>query len=95
MINKSIFFISEVSSNHSQNIDRALKFIDKSVSVGCSAVKFQSARKFVLTVDPIEFINHKIGPINKIINGLINDFIKYVDDTIEAFCLIRNLGRMS
>tara|TARA_Y200000002_G_scaffold357629_1_gene340312 strand:+ start:1828 stop:2709 length:882 start_codon:yes stop_codon:yes gene_type:complete len=41
MINKNIFFISEVSSNHSQNIERALKFIDKSVSVGCSAVKFQ------------------------------------------------------
>ena len=38
---KNIFFISEVSSNHSQNIERALKFIDQSASVGCSAVKFQ------------------------------------------------------
>jgi len=38
---KNIFFIAEVSSNHSQNIERALKFIDQSVSVGCSAVKFQ------------------------------------------------------
>jgi len=38
---KNIFFISEVSSNHSQDIERALKFIDQSVSVGCSAVKFQ------------------------------------------------------
>ena len=47
-----------------------------------SKKKFQSARKFVLTVDPSEFINHKIGPIDKIVNGLINDFIKYVDDTI-------------
>lgn len=37
----NIFFISEVSSNHSQNIDRALKFIDHSALIGCSAVKFQ------------------------------------------------------
>ena len=40
-MNKKIFFISEVSSNHSQNIDRALKFIDQSAAIGCSAVKFQ------------------------------------------------------
>jgi sialic acid synthase SpsE len=36
-----MFFISEVSSNHSQNIDRALEFIDQSASAGCDAVKFQ------------------------------------------------------
>ena len=47
-----------------------------------SKKKFQSARKFVLTLDPSEFINHKIGPIDKIVNGLINDFIKYVDETV-------------
>lgn len=40
----NIFFISEVSSNHSQNIDRALKFIDHSALIGCSAVKFQLFR---------------------------------------------------
>jgi sialic acid synthase SpsE len=34
-------FISEVSSNHARNIDRALEFIDKSASIGCDAVKFQ------------------------------------------------------
>jgi sialic acid synthase SpsE len=38
---RNIFFISEVSSNHSQDIERALKFIDQSASIGCSAVKFQ------------------------------------------------------
>ena len=43
-MNKNIFFISEVSSNHSQNIDRALKFIDQSATIGCSAVKFQIFR---------------------------------------------------
>lgn len=39
-----IFFISEVSSNHSQNIERAIEFIDQSALVGCSAVKFQLFR---------------------------------------------------
>jgi N-acetylneuraminate synthase len=34
-------FISEVSSNHSRNIDRALEFIDMSAYSGCDAVKFQ------------------------------------------------------
>ena len=48
-----------------------------------SKKKLQSARKFVLTVDSSEFINHKIGPIDKIFNGLLNDFIKYVDETIN------------
>jgi len=36
-----MFFISEVSSNHSQCIDRALQFIDQSAEIGCNAVKFQ------------------------------------------------------
>lgn len=36
-----MFFISEVSSNHSQSIDRALEFIDQSAAIGCDAVKFQ------------------------------------------------------
>ena len=38
---KKIFFISEVSSNHSQNLERAFKFIDQSAEIGCGAVKFQ------------------------------------------------------
>lgn len=36
-----MFFISEVSSNHSQSIDRAIEFIDQSAAIGCNAVKFQ------------------------------------------------------
>jgi len=36
-----MFFISEVSSNHSQKIERALDFIDQSAAAGCDAVKFQ------------------------------------------------------
>ena len=35
------FFIAEVSSNHSRDIDRALKFIDVASEIGCNAVKFQ------------------------------------------------------
>ena len=34
-------FISEVSSNHSRDLDRAIKFIDVSSEIGCYAVKFQ------------------------------------------------------
>jgi len=35
------FFIAEVSSNHSRDIDRALNFIDTAAKKGCDAVKFQ------------------------------------------------------
>ena len=34
-------FIAEVSSNHSRDIDRAIKFIDTASKIGCNAVKFQ------------------------------------------------------
>ena len=37
-------FISEVSSNHGQDLDRSLEFIDRSAQAGCSAVKFQLFR---------------------------------------------------
>ena len=35
------FFIAEVSSNHSKDIDRAIEFIDTASKIGCNAVKFQ------------------------------------------------------
>lgn len=34
-------FIAEVSSNHSQNINRAIEFINIASEIGCYAVKFQ------------------------------------------------------
>jgi len=34
-------FIAEISSNHHQNLDRCLAFIDAAARIGCSAVKFQ------------------------------------------------------
>lgn len=35
------FFIAEVSSNHSKDLNRALEFIDSAAEIGCDAVKFQ------------------------------------------------------
>jgi N-acetylneuraminate synthase len=40
-MNDRPYFISEVSSNHAQDIDRAKKFIQVSKEIGCDAVKFQ------------------------------------------------------
>lgn len=34
-------FIAEASSNHAQNLDRCLRFVDVSAQLGCAAVKFQ------------------------------------------------------
>ena len=38
---KKVYIVSEVSSNHSRDINRAKKFIEISKQVGCDAVKFQ------------------------------------------------------
>lgn len=35
------YFIAEVSSNHSQDLNRCFQFIDTAAEVGCDAVKFQ------------------------------------------------------
>jgi len=48
-----------------------------------SSKKFQSVRKWALTVDPSEFINHKIGPLEKIYLGLLYDFCKYVESKMS------------
>ena len=39
-----VVFISEVSSNHFQDLERCLQFIDCSADIGCHAVKFQLFR---------------------------------------------------
>ena len=33
-------YISEVSSNHDQDLDRIIEFVDTSARIGCDAVKF-------------------------------------------------------
>ncbi len=37
----TVTFVAEVSSNHNQNPDRCLTFIDQAADIGCAAVKFQ------------------------------------------------------
>ncbi|WP_027362513.1 N-acetylneuraminate synthase family protein [Desulfospira joergensenii] len=37
----AVTFISEISSNHHQDLNRCFEFIDTSAEIGCSAVKFQ------------------------------------------------------
>ena len=38
------FFIAEVSSNHSRELERCIEFIDYASEIGCDAVKFQLFR---------------------------------------------------
>ena len=40
-MNENIYFISEVSSNHSRDFDRCVQFIETSKKINCNAVKFQ------------------------------------------------------
>jgi N-acetylneuraminate synthase len=40
-MSNEIKFIAEVSSNHSRDLERSIRFIDEAVKAGCSAVKFQ------------------------------------------------------
>ena len=35
------YFIAEVSSNHSKDLNRALDFVEIAADIGCDAVKFQ------------------------------------------------------
>ncbi len=44
MTQRAAFFISEVSSNHAQDLDRCRQFIEQSARIGCDAVKFQLFR---------------------------------------------------
>ncbi|MEW6659538.1 MAG: N-acetylneuraminate synthase family protein [Thermodesulfobacteriota bacterium] len=37
----TVAFVAEVSSNHHQDLSRALRFIDQAAAIGCQSVKFQ------------------------------------------------------
>lgn len=72
--NKTLLEASDLFILGARIPHRALPVLSKS-----SSQKFQSVRKWALTVDPSEFINHKIGPLEKIYLGLLYDFCKYVE----------------
>ena len=40
-MNKLPVFVAEVSSNHNNDLDRCLAFVDQAAVIGCDAVKFQ------------------------------------------------------
>lgn len=40
-MDNKVNFIAEVSSNHSKDLNRSLKFVDTASEIGCSSVKFQ------------------------------------------------------
>lgn len=40
-INNNPYFIAEVSSNHNQDLERCLKFVDVAAEIGCNSIKFQ------------------------------------------------------
>jgi sialic acid synthase SpsE len=37
----TVNFIAEVSSNHSQNLERSIDFVNRAAEIGCESVKFQ------------------------------------------------------
>lgn len=43
-MDRTPFFIAEVSSNHARDLDRCIEFIETSAHIGCDAVKFQLFR---------------------------------------------------
>ena len=76
--NKALLEASDLFILGARIPHRALPVLSES-----SSLKFQSVRKWALTVDPSEFINHKIGPIEKIYLGLLYDFCKYVESKMS------------
>ena len=47
--NHPCFFIAEISANHLQDLNRALKLIDEAKNAGADAVKFQTYRPDTIT----------------------------------------------
>ena len=76
--NKALLEASDLFILGARIPHRALPVLSES-----SSQKFQSVRKWALTVDPSEFINHKIGPLEKIYLGLLYDFCKYVESKMS------------
>jgi len=48
---QSVFIIAEISANHGQNFDRAVRLIKEAKECGADAVKFQAYTPDTLTID--------------------------------------------
>lgn len=48
-----------------------------------SGTRLQSVRKWALTIEPREFISHRIGPLEKIFFGLLYDFCMFVESNMQ------------
>mgnify|MGYP000750699359 CR=1 FL=1 len=55
-----VFVIAEVSANHGQDFDRAVKMIEKAKECGADAVKFQTYTPDTMTID----VNNKYFQVN-------------------------------
>lgn len=76
--NKTLIEASDLFILGARVPQRALPLLSKK-----NMKKLISIRKYVLTVDPKEFINHKFGFFEKIYYGLAYDFLKFVDKKIN------------
>ena len=79
LANKTLIEASDLFIIGARIPQRALPILKKS-----SKAKLLSIKKYVLTVDPSEFINHRIGPIEKIFYGLSYNFFQYVDKKLVS-----------
>jgi N-acetylneuraminate synthase len=70
------YFIAEVSSNHSKDLDRAIEFVDIAAEIGCDAVKFQ-----LFKIDKLfspEILNKSASHRNRVNWELPLDFLPHL-----------------
>lgn len=78
---KKPFFIAEVSSNHAQDLERCIEFVNVSKEIGCDAVKFQFFRVDDLFAKEAIIANPDI--LKRKNWELPMDFVKTISDTAK------------